>query len=135
MSCSVGHRCGSDPLLLWLWRRLAAPALIGPLAWELPYAMDTALKKKRQKKISNNHNTFKKRLNHVGTTGKPITGPFYLFIYFNLFFYFFVFLPFCRAALVAYEGSQARGPTGAVATGLCHSHSNARSEPCLRPTP
>ena len=27
-----------DPVWLWLWRRLAAPALIGPLAWELPYA-------------------------------------------------------------------------------------------------
>ena len=24
---------------------------------------------------------------------------------------------------------------GTVATGLCHSHSNAQSEPCLRPTP
>ena len=25
-----------DPVLLWLWRRPAAAALIGPLAWELP---------------------------------------------------------------------------------------------------
>ena len=29
------------------------------------------------------------------------------------------------AAPVAYGGSQARGPIGPVATGLCHSHSNA----------
>ena len=29
------------------------------------------------------------------------------------------------AALMAYGGSQARGPSGAVATGLGHSHSNA----------
>ena len=26
-----------DPALLWLWRRLAATALIQPLAWEPPY--------------------------------------------------------------------------------------------------
>ena len=31
--------------LLWLWRRLAATALIQHLAWELPYAMGVALKK------------------------------------------------------------------------------------------
>ena len=40
-----------------------------------------------------------------------------------------------RAIPAAYGGSQARGPIRAVATGLCHSHSNARSEPHLRPTP
>ena len=32
---------------------------------------------------------------------------------------------------MAYGGSQARGPTGAVAAILCHSHSHARSEPRL----
>ena len=31
-----------DPSLLWLWCRLAATALIGPLAWEPPYAMGVA---------------------------------------------------------------------------------------------
>ena len=31
--------------------------------------------------------------------------------------------------------SQARGLIGAVATGLHHSHSNARSKPHLPPTP
>ena len=36
--------------LLWLWSRPAATALIGPLAWELPYATGAALK--RQKKNS-----------------------------------------------------------------------------------
>ena len=36
---------------------------------------------------------------------------------------------------VAYENSQARGLTRAVAASLCHSHSNASSEPCLQPTP
>ena len=44
MSCGVGHRRGMDPELLWLWYRLAAAALIGPLAWEPPYASGVALK-------------------------------------------------------------------------------------------
>ena len=38
MSCAVGPRHGSDLMLLWLWCRPAAAALIQPLAWELPYA-------------------------------------------------------------------------------------------------
>ena len=33
-----------DPVLLWLWHRLVAAALIQPLAWELPYAPRVALK-------------------------------------------------------------------------------------------
>lgn len=48
---------------------------------------------------------------------------------------FFFFLSFSRAAPAAYGGSQARGVIRAVATGLCHSHSNAGSKPCLQPTP
>ena len=44
MSCDVGHRCCCDLVLLWLWSRLAAIALIGPLAWETPYAVGVALK-------------------------------------------------------------------------------------------
>ena len=36
---------------------------------------------------------------------------------------------------MAYGGSQARGLIGAVASGLCYSHSNARSEPRLPPAP
>ena len=47
MSCGVGHRRGSDPSLLWLWCRLAATAQIQLLAWELPYAMGVALKRKK----------------------------------------------------------------------------------------
>ena len=48
MSCGVGWRCGSDPVLLWLWLwcRLAAVDLIWPLAWELPYAAGAAVKRK-----------------------------------------------------------------------------------------
>ena len=39
-----------DLVLLWLWHRSAAVAPIGPLAWELPYAADSALKIKKKKK-------------------------------------------------------------------------------------
>ena len=45
MSCGVGHRHGSDPLLLGCG---AAVASVRPLAWEPPYAAVAALK--RQKK-------------------------------------------------------------------------------------
>ena len=37
---------GPDPTLLWLWCRPAATAPIRPLAWEPPYALGVALKKK-----------------------------------------------------------------------------------------
>ena len=51
MSCGVGCRGGLDPtLLLWLKRRLAATALIGCIAWELPYATGAALKRLEKKK-------------------------------------------------------------------------------------
>ena len=46
----------------------------------------------------------------------------------------FGFCPF-RATPAACGGSQARGLIAVVAAGLCHSHSNAKSEPHLRPIP
>ena len=48
MSCGVGRRQGSDLALPWLWRRLAATALIQPPAWEPPYAAGVALKRKQK---------------------------------------------------------------------------------------
>jgi len=55
VSCGVGHRCGSDPKLLWLWYRPVATALIRPLAWEPPYAMgagqEMAKRQKKKKKL------------------------------------------------------------------------------------
>ena len=48
MSWGVGRRRGSDLALLWLWRSLAAVALIRPLTWEPPYATDAALKRKKK---------------------------------------------------------------------------------------
>ena len=48
VSCGVGCRCGSDPALLWLWRRPVAAALIRPLAWEPPYAAGAAQEMAKQ---------------------------------------------------------------------------------------
>ena len=55
MSCGVGHRHRSDPVLLWLWCRPAATAPIRPLAWESPYVLGAAqeMEKKDQKKMLN----------------------------------------------------------------------------------
>ena len=44
------HTWLSDPMLLWLWYRLAAIAPFRFLAWELPYATPAALKKQPKKK-------------------------------------------------------------------------------------
>ena len=47
----------------------------------------------------------------------------------------FSFFGLFRVVPMACGGSQASGQIRAVATGLHHSHSNAGSEPHLRPTP
>ena len=41
-----------DPAMLWLWRRPAAAAPIGLLAWEPPYATGAALQRQEDKKKS-----------------------------------------------------------------------------------
>ena len=107
MGCVVGHRCGSDLTLLWLRHRPAAKAPIRPLAWELPYAMGAALKRKLKKKERKNFNP-------------PLN--------ITVFFFLFVFFAISWATPMAYGGSQARGPFRAVAADLRQSHSNARSE-------
>ena len=50
MSCGVGRRRSSDPVLLWLWHRLVAMAPIRPLAWKSPYAVGAALEKGKKTK-------------------------------------------------------------------------------------
>ena len=45
MSCGIGFRSSSDMVLLWLWHRPVAIALIWSLAWEPPDATGVALKK------------------------------------------------------------------------------------------
>ena len=56
LSYGVGRRRGSDLALLWLWCRLAATALIGPLAWEPPYATGVALKRQKTRKKKKKEN-------------------------------------------------------------------------------
>ena len=53
----------------------------------------------------------------------------------GLFFFFFFFWAISWATSAAYGGSQARGPVGAVAFGLCQSHSNMGSKLRLQPIP
>ena len=57
MSCAVRRRCSLDPKLLWLWRRSAAIAPIGPLAWEPLYAVGAAqeMAKRQKKKVHTVH--------------------------------------------------------------------------------
>ena len=57
MSCGVGCRRSSDLVLLWLWRRLVATALMQPLAWEPPHAAEAAQEmakrqKQKQKRVT-----------------------------------------------------------------------------------
>ena len=47
----------------------------------------------------------------------------------------YIYLLLFRAAPEAYGGSKARGPIGALTTGLHHSNSYAGSQPHLRPIP
>ena len=49
LSCGVGRRCDLDLVLLWLWCRPVATALIQPLAWEPPYGVGMDLKRERKK--------------------------------------------------------------------------------------
>ena len=57
MRCGVGCRLGLDPVLLWLWHRPEATALIRPLAGETLDAAGAALEKvKRQKKKNKTKN-------------------------------------------------------------------------------
>ena len=66
-------------------------------------------------------------LHLLSTRSKCAPGSF-----FSFFLSFFLFCLF-RATPMACGGSQGRGPIGAVAVSL--SHSQARSEPRLQPTP
>ena len=45
---AVGHRQGLDLVLLWLWCRLAAAALIQTLAQEIAYAKSVDIKRKKK---------------------------------------------------------------------------------------
>ena len=70
MSCGVGHTRGSDPTLMWLWRKPAAIAPIRPLVWEPPYATGAALEKakrqqQQQQKLSNGFKSVKIEFDNI----------------------------------------------------------------------
>ena len=69
MSCGVGGRRGSDPPLLWLWRRPAATALIPPLAWEPSHAAGAAQEKAKKQ------NKTKQKTKHSITTKQTKNAP------------------------------------------------------------
>ena len=48
MIYGVGDRSSLDPMLLWLWHRMAGEFVIQPLTWEVPYAVVAALKRKKE---------------------------------------------------------------------------------------
>ena len=72
MSCAVGHRRGSDPKLLWLWRRLVATALIQPLALE-PLCRWCSPKKQKNKQTKNLSNLLSKKLDVFVAHFKTLT--------------------------------------------------------------
>ena len=57
---AVGWRCGSDPMLLWLWRRQAAIVLIGPPSLGTSICQECSPKKKKKKKKE------KKSISNIG---------------------------------------------------------------------
>ena len=48
MSCGIGHRCGSDLELLWLWRRPVDTAVIQPQPGNFHMPQVQPLKKKKK---------------------------------------------------------------------------------------
>ena len=73
MSCGVGCRHSLDPALVWLWCRLAATAPIQPLAWELPYAIGAALKRKQQQNKQTKKKTRSESRSPAHTHGEDST--------------------------------------------------------------
>ena len=67
MSCGVGCRHDSDPVILWLWCRPKATALIGLLPWKLPYATGAGLKRQKDPKKKK-----KKKKKGIGSLSPPV---------------------------------------------------------------
>ena len=62
MSCGVDHRHNLYLVLLWLWHRLEATALIAPLAWEPPYPVSVALKRQKTKERKKERKSFRSEI-------------------------------------------------------------------------
>ena len=84
MSCGVGCRRGSDPTLLWLWRRPVATAPIRSLAWEPPYARGAAQemakrqkrKKKKKTSITKSYSLLERRKDMKGISFRKLKYTF-----------------------------------------------------------
>ena len=72
MSCGVGLRHTSDLALLWC--RLAAAAPIQLLAWECPYAIGVAIKKKKKKERQGPRQRDRGAQRDVGVWPRPGLG-------------------------------------------------------------
>ena len=115
MSCSVGHRRGSDPTLLGLWHRLADVAPIRPLAWECPCAAGAVLKSFKKKKKAYQY--------ILSFTTYKLSSV--------IFFYsFFFFLGLCLQHM---EVPRLGTESELQLLALHHSHSNIRSKPPMQP--
>ena len=116
MSCGVGCRRGSDPALLWLWCRLGSYSSDWTPSLGTSICRGSGPRNSKKTKKQKNKTKQKKRASCF-----PLVS-----FYFILFIYlFFCLFAISWATPAAYGGSQARGPIGAVATGLCQSHSRS----------
>ena len=82
--------------MLWLWHRLAAAALIRPLAWETPYAAGVAVTRTKRQKKKRERNALSNVFNELSNA----KDNFHFTISFSTldktfhFFFLFIFLVF-----------------------------------------
>ena len=74
MNCGVGHRHGLDPMLLGLWRRPVATALIQHLAWKPPYTTVAALEKAKSQKKKKKKQKTRGTLEPLRVLGEGLAG-------------------------------------------------------------
>ena len=127
------NRCGSEMLLRLRCRSAAAAALIGPLAWELPYATGVAPKKKKKDcfikcltfsicwgfhfyRRAQRYYVFPLSGTRTLTQGCTIVSSF--------FFFFSLFKALCIHSMWKFPG---RGSNPSHSSDLSHSNDNGRS--------
>ena len=71
----MSHKCGLGAMLLWLWQRLVAVALIRPLVWEHPYAVGTGLKRRKKKKAEEEIEEIQSRKIQCGINHLKVEEP------------------------------------------------------------
>ena len=118
------HSAPNPPRLPHTHSRAGSSVQSGPMASEVAYPLPTTLATLQSLCATS-------RVLHLvfPLPGKLLPQVFLFFPFHFLFFLLF------RNAPTAYGGSQARGPIGATAADLHHSHGNWGSELRLQPTP